>query len=100
MYQFLFYRDIDFYSLPKKSTKGKELCDQFLIDSGLKSKFPSWNVSACTSYSCLSTEESIKLLNTDAEGCLVSHVYPRFRTLTNKWEEFSKQEEEDNINTI
>ena len=75
---------------PRYHQKNKESCDQFLIDSGLRAQFPSWNVSACRSYPYLSEEEYIKLLNTHSEGCFVAHVYPRFRAVTEEW-----QDEED-----
>ena len=66
--------------------KNRENAEQFIIDSGLKSHFPNWGVSACKSYAYLSPEEYIKLLNTHAEGCFVSHSYPRFRAFTDEWE--------------
>ena len=71
---------------PRHRQKNKEIAEQFIIDSGLKSHFPSWGVSACKSYAYLSPEEYIKLLNTHAEGCFVSHSYPRFRAFTDEWE--------------
>ena len=71
---------------PRHRQKNKENAEQFIIDSGLKSHFPIWGVSACKSYAYLSPEEYIKLLNTHAEGCFVSHTYPRFRAFTDEWE--------------
>ena len=71
---------------PRHRQKNKEIAEQFIIDSGLKSNFPIWGVSACKSYAYLSPEEYIKLLNTHAEGCFVSHSYPRFRAFTDEWE--------------
>ena len=71
---------------PRHRQKNKENAEQFIIDSGLKSHFPNWGVSACKSYAYLSPEEYIKLLNTHAEGCFVSHSYPRFRAFTDEWE--------------
>ena len=71
---------------PRHRQKNKENAEQFIIDSGLKSHFPTWGVSACKSYVYLSPEEYIKLLNTHAEGCFVSHTYPRFRAFTDEWE--------------
>ena len=71
---------------PRHRQKNKEIAEQFIIDSGLKSHFPIWGVSACKSYAYLSPEEYIKLLNTHAEGCFVSHTYPRFRAFTDEWE--------------
>ena len=71
---------------PRHRQKNKEVSEQFIIDSGLKSHFPTWGISACKSYAYLSPEEYIKLLNTHAEGCFVSHVYPRFRAFTDEWE--------------
>ena len=71
---------------PRHRQKNKEIAEQFIIDSGLKSHFPTWGVSACKSYAYLSPEEYIKLLNTHAEGCFVSHTYPRFRAFTDEWE--------------
>ena len=71
---------------PRHRQKNKEIAEQFIIDSGLKSNFPIWGVSACKSYTYLSPEEYSKLLNTHAEGCFVSHSYPRFRAFTDEWE--------------
>ena len=71
---------------PRHRQKNKEIAEQFIIDSGLKSNFPIWGVTACKSYAYLSPEEYIKLLNTHAEGCFVSHSYPRFRAFTDEWE--------------
>ena len=71
---------------PRHRQKNREIAEQFIIDSGLKSNFPIWGVAACKSYAYLSPEEYIKLLNTHAEGCFVSHSYPRFRAFTNEWE--------------
>ena len=71
---------------PRHRQKNREIAEQFIIDSGLKSHFPIWGVSACKSYAYLSPEEYIKLLNTHAEGCFVSHTYPRFRAFTDEWE--------------
>ena len=71
---------------PRHRQKNKEVSEQFIIDSGLKSHFPTWGISACKSYAYLSPEEYIKLLNTHAEGCFVSHIYPRFRAFTDEWE--------------
>ena len=71
---------------PRHRQKNKEIAEQFIIDSGLKSNFPIWGVSACKSYAYLSPEEYIKLLTTHAEGCFVSHTYPRFRAFTDEWE--------------
>ena len=71
---------------PRHRQKNKELSEQFIIDSRLNSHFFAWSVSACKSYSYLSPEEYIKLLNTHAERCFVSHVYPRFRALTDERE--------------
>ena len=70
---------------PRHRQKNKEVSEQFIIDSGLKSHFPTWGISACKSYAYLSPEEYIKLLNTHAEGCFVSHIYPRFRASTDDW---------------
>ena len=64
---------------PRHSHKYEESCDHFLNNSGIKDQFPIWNVTACKSYSYLSPEEYIKLLNTHAGGCFVSELYPRFR---------------------
>ena len=64
---------------PRNSHKYEESCDHFLNNSGIKDQFPIWNVTACKSYSYLSPEEYIKLLNTHAGGCFVSELYPRFR---------------------
>ena len=64
---------------PCNSHKYEESCDHFLNNSGIKDQFPIWNVTACKSYSYLSREEYIKLLNTHAGGCFVSELYPRFR---------------------
>ena len=71
---------------PRHRQKHKEISEQFIIDSGLKSHFPTWGISACKSYTYLSPEEYIKLLNTHAEGCFVSHIYPRFRASTDEWD--------------
>ena len=71
---------------PRHRQKNKEIAEQFIIDSGLKSHFPTWGVSACKSYAYLSPEEYIKLLNTHAEGCFVSKTYLRFRAFTDEWE--------------
>ena len=71
---------------PRHRQKNKEIAEQFIIDSGLKSNFPIWGVSACKSYAYLSPEEYTKLPNTHAEGCFVSHSYPRFRAFTDEWE--------------
>ena len=71
---------------PRHRQKNREIAEHFIIDSGLKSHFPIWGVSACKSYAYLSPEEYIKLLNTHAEGCFVSHTYPRFRAFTDEWE--------------
>ena len=71
---------------PRHRQKNREIAEQFIIDSGLKSNFPIWGVAACKSYAYLSPEEYIKLLNTHAEGCFVSHSYPRFRAFTDEWE--------------
>ena len=70
---------------PRHQQKHKEVSEQFIIDSGLKSHFPTWGISACKSYAYLSPEEYIKLLNTHAEGYFVSHIYPRFRASTDDW---------------
>ena len=70
---------------PSHRQKNKEVSEQFIIDSGLKPHFPTWGISACKSYAYLSPEEYIKLLNTHAEGCFVSHIYPRFRAFTDEW---------------
>ena len=70
---------------PRHRQKHKEVSEQFIIDSGLKSHFPTWGISACKSYAYLSPEEYIKLLNTHAEGCFVSHIYPCFRASTDDW---------------
>ena len=64
---------------PRNSHKCKESCNHFLHNSGLKEQFPIWNITACKSYSYLSPEEYIKLLNTHAGGCFVAELYPRFR---------------------
>ena len=64
---------------PRNSHKCGEACDHFLNNSGIKDQFPIWNITACKSYSYLSPEEYIKLLNTHAGGCFVSELYPRFR---------------------
>ena len=64
---------------PRNSHKYEESCNHFLNNSGIKDQFPIWNVTACKSYSYLSPEEYIKLLNTHAGGCFVSELYPRFR---------------------
>ena len=85
---------------PSHRQKHKEVSEQFIIDSGLKSHFPTWGISACKSYAYLSPEEYIKLLNTHAEGCFVSHIYPRFRASTDEWESRMirrrrRQEEDD-----
>ena len=64
---------------PCNSHKYGESCDHFLNNSGIKDQFPIWNVTACKSYSYLSPEEYIKLLNTHAGGCFVSELYPCFR---------------------
>ena len=71
---------------PRHRQKHREVSEQFIIDSGLKSHFPTWGISACKSYAYLSPEEYIKLLNTHAEGCFVSHIYPRFRASTDEWD--------------
>ena len=71
---------------PRHRQKNREIAEQFIIDSGLKSNFPIWGVAACKSYAYLSPEEYIKLLNTHAEGCFVSHSYPRFCAFTDEWE--------------
>ena len=71
---------------PRHRQKNREIAEQFIIDSGLKSNFPIWGIAACKSYAYLSPEEYIKLLNTHAEGCFVSHSYPRFRAFTDEWE--------------
>ena len=83
---------------PRHRQKHKEISEQFIIDSGLKSHFPTWGISACKSYAYLSPEEYIKLLNTHAEGCFVSHIYPRFRASTDEWDSRmirQRQEEDD-----
>ena len=82
---------------PRHRQKHKEVSEQFIIDSGLKSHFPTWGISACKSYAYLSPEEYIKLLNTHAEGCFVSHIYPRFRASTDEWESrmIRRRREED-----
>ena len=64
---------------PRNSHKCKESCEHFLHNSGIKEQFPIWNITACKSYSYLSQEEYIKLLNTHADGCFVAELYPRFR---------------------
>ena len=64
---------------PRNSHKYKESCDHFLNNSGIRDQFPIWNITACKSYSYLSPEEYIKLLNTHAGGCFVAELYPRFR---------------------
>ena len=64
---------------PRNSHKYEESCDHFLNNSGLREQFPIWNITACKSYSYLSREEYIKLLNTHADGCFASELYPRFR---------------------
>ena len=64
---------------PRNSHKYKESCDHFLNNSGMRDQFPIWNITACKSYSYLSREEYIKLLNTHAGGCFVAELYPRFR---------------------
>ena len=71
---------------PRHRQKHREISEQFIIDSGLKSHFSIWGISACKSYTFLSPEEYIKLLNTHAEGCFVSHIYPRFRASTDEWD--------------
>ena len=82
---------------PRHRQKNKEIAEQFIIDSGLKSNFPIWGVSACKSYAYLSPEEYIKLLNTHAEGCFVSHSYPRFRAFTDEWESrMTRRRHDDN----
>ena len=82
---------------PRHRQKHKEVSEQFIIDSGLKSHFPTWGISACKSYAYLSPEEYIKLLNTHAEGCFVSHIYPRFRASTDEWDSrmIRRRQEED-----
>ena len=64
---------------PRNSHKCRESCDHFLHNSGIKEQFPIWNITACKSYSYLSPEEYIKLLNTHAGGCFVAELHPRFR---------------------
>ena len=64
---------------PRNCHKCKESCEHFLHNSGIKEQFPIWNITACKSYSYLSPEECIKLLNTHAGGCFVAELYPRFR---------------------
>ena len=64
---------------PRNSHKYRESCDHFLHNSGIKEQFQIWNITACKSYSYLSPEEYIKLLNTHAGGCFVAELYPRFR---------------------
>ena len=64
---------------PRNSHKCKESCDHFLHNSGIKEQFPIWNITTCKSYSYLSPEEYIKLLNTHAGGCFGAELYPRFR---------------------
>ena len=82
---------------PRHRQKNKEIAEQFIIDSGLKSNFPIWGVSACKSYTYLSPEEYSKLLNTHAEGCFVSHSYPRFRAFTDEWESrMTRRRHDDN----
>ena len=71
---------------PRHRQNNKEVSEQFIIDSGLKTHFPKWGVSTCKSYAYSSPEEYIKLLNTHTEGCFVSHVYSRFRAFTIEWE--------------
>ena len=82
---------------PRHRQKQREVSEQFIIDSGLKSHFSTWGISACKSYTYLSPEEYIKLLNTHAEGCFVSHVYPRFRASTDEWDSrmIRRRQEED-----
>ena len=81
---------------PRHRQKNREIAEQFIIDSGLKSNFPIWGVAACKSYAYLSPEEYIKLLNTHAEGCFVSHSYPRFRAFTDEWESRMTRRRHDN----
>ena len=83
---------------PRHRQKNKEVAEQIVIDSGLKTHFPIWGVSACKSYAYLSPEEYIKLLNTHAEGCFVSHIYPRFRAFTDEWESRMTQRQHDDNN--
>ena len=64
---------------PRNSHKYAESCDHFLHNSGIKEQFPIWNITACKSYTYLSPEEYITLLNTHAGGCFVSELYPHFR---------------------
>ena len=82
---------------PRHQQKNKELSEQVIIDSGLKSHFPVWSMSACKSYSYLSPEEYINLLNTHAESCFMSHIYPHFHALTDEWEsKMARRQHDDN----
>ena len=85
---------------PRHQQKNKEVSEQFIIDSGLKTHFPKWGVSACKSYAYLSPEEYIKLLNTHEEGCFVSHVYPRFHAFTDEWESRMTRRHDNDNDTI